>query len=65
MAFLMAMTLQEVISVDLTMEMHFWPYGNGKVTVLLLGADDDLTSDLVDDLLMAVDAKIVAAEAAQ
>lgn len=65
MAFLMSLTLEDVISLDVIMEMHLWPYGNAKVTVLLLGTENELTAGLVRELLAAVDQKIVVAERTQ
>jgi hypothetical protein len=64
MAFTMSISLPGVVSFEANMEMHMWPYGNGGVSVLMLGPKDELTPALVADLLKAVDNKVIQAEKA-
>jgi hypothetical protein len=64
MAFAMSLRFPGVLAADGLMEMHFWPYGNGKVTVFVFGSREDMTQPFVRDLMKAVDDKIVKAERA-
>lgn len=65
MSFAMTISMPQVISVDVMMHMYFWSYGNGKVSVMMMGPEEDMTTAFVTEILEAVDAKIVAAEANQ
>ena len=48
-------------SIDMGMQMYFWPYGNATVKALFLGTKDTLTADLVGTVLQATDKNLKAA----
>jgi hypothetical protein len=47
--------------VDMAMEMHFWPHGNGQVTTLVSGPVGEVDDALVSEVLATVDRKMAAA----
>jgi hypothetical protein len=51
-------------SLDMAMEMYFWPYGNAEAQVMFSGPRGGLNSSLVGETLKKVDSKLVEAEKA-
>ncbi len=51
-------------TLDMAMEMYFWPYANAEAQVMFSGPGGSLNSNLVGETLKKVDSKLVAAEKA-
>ena len=51
-------------TLEMAMEMYFWPYGNAEAQVMFSGPGGSLNSNLVGETLKKVDSKLVAAEKA-
>lgn len=61
LAFGIKVSMNDAELFDMHFEIHFWPYSNARVSVLIISEGDTLTPEVAADLLSAVDAKVVAA----
>jgi hypothetical protein len=62
MAFQMMVRVPPVVNINALMEMYMWPYANAGTTLIVIGTAEQVTADLVGDLLESADGKVVQAE---
>jgi hypothetical protein len=61
LAFAMNLAVADILSIDAVMGLYMWPYSNATIQVVVLGDKEDMTGDVVAEIIEAVDAKVRAA----